>query len=72
MGRLSSHPTFRSSALEATTVSSVLSLLSLRLDDIQVFYVVQTVDKQLWGDQSGWFSAEVQLGVIGIACHGGR
>ena len=48
-------PTFRSSALGATTMSSVFLLLSLRkLDDI-----LQAVDERLRGELGGWSSAEI-------------
>ena len=32
-----------------------------------IFYFAQAAVKGLWGELSGWFSAEIELCVIGIA-----
>ncbi len=47
-----------------------LYFVSIELEKIRLvlgFYIVKTTDTGLWGELSGWFHAEVQLGVIGIA-----
>ncbi|XP_033977990.1 agmatinase, mitochondrial-like [Trematomus bernacchii] len=59
-------PTFWSSALGATAMSSVFLLFEV-VGGHPGFDVVQAVDERLRGELGGWSSAEIDLGIISVA-----